>query len=126
VIKELGLSRARFYQLQKKGIFPKSLYSSPKRPFYSPDLRQKCIDIRKTGIGYNGQPTVFYSLQKDILPSHLSYERLTDALQQMKLNVTLDAIKKAVNSLYPKGLPSVDGDEGRVIRDLVRYFERGV
>jgi hypothetical protein len=124
VINELGLSRGRFYQLQKMGVFPKPLRSSPKRPFYPPDLRQKCIDIRKTGIGYNGQPTVFYNLRKDKSLSQLSYERLTDALLQMNKNVTPDAVKKAVNALYPNGLPP-EYDEGGVIRDLYRYFDNG-
>ena len=48
--KTLGLSRARFYQLQKMGIFPMPIYCiRTRRPFYTPDLRQICVDIRKTG-----------------------------------------------------------------------------
>ena len=68
VIIELGLSRARFYQLQNMGIFPKPLYSGPNRPYYSQDLRQKCIKIRKTGIGDNGQPTVFFITHEKTSP----------------------------------------------------------
>jgi hypothetical protein len=123
--RKVGLSRARFYQLQKTGVFPEPLRSGPKRPFYPLELQRKCIEIRETGIGFNGQPVIFYSSRKDRSQSRLSYERLADALRQMNLNVTLDTVKKAVEALYPKGLPS-EGDEGRVIRDLFRYFERGV
>jgi hypothetical protein len=121
VINELGLSRARFYQLLNMGIFPEPLYSSPKRPYYSQELRQKCIDIRKTGISFSGQPIVFYNLQKDKFKGQLNYERLTDALRQMNQNVTLDAVKKGVEVMYPDGLPP-EYDEGCVIRDLHRYF----
>ena len=46
------IERQGFYQLQKKGVFPKPIYSGPKRPYYPPYLQQKCIEIRKTGIGY--------------------------------------------------------------------------
>jgi hypothetical protein len=125
VVKELGLSRARFYQLQKMGVFPKPLFAGPKRPFYPLDLRQKCIDIRQTGVGYNGLPTVFYNLRKDFQQSCLNYERLANALQKINTNVTVEAVKKATTDLYRKGLP-LGHDEGRVFADLVRYFDPGV
>ena len=39
--KDLGLSRARFYQLLNQGIFPKPLYSEEtKRPFYDLELQK--------------------------------------------------------------------------------------
>jgi len=56
---KLGLSRARFYQLQKTGVFPAPVYCvRTKRPLYPLDLQQECLDTRKTGIGHNGQPIV--------------------------------------------------------------------
>jgi hypothetical protein len=121
VISEVGLSRARFYQLQNMGVFPKPLYSGPNRPYYSQDLRQKCIDIRKTGISDNGKPTVFYNSRKDKSQSQLNYERLADALRQMNTDVTPDDVKTAIAVLYPNGLPS-GYEEGSVIRDLHRHF----
>jgi len=61
--KKLDLSRARFYQLQKKGVFPVPVYCTrTKRPFYSSALQQKCINIRKTGIGFDGRPVIFNDL----------------------------------------------------------------
>jgi hypothetical protein len=121
VISEVGLSRARFYQLQNMGVFPKPLYSGPNRPYYSQDLRQKCINIRKTGIGDNGQPTVFYNSRKDQPKGQINYERLADALKQMNANVTPDDVKNAIAVLYSNGLPS-ECEEGRLIRDLHRHF----
>ena len=70
---KIGLSRARFYQLMEKGVFPKPVYCTrTRRPFYTLDLQQKCIDIRKTGIGYNQQPVVFYSERRGCQVMNLS------------------------------------------------------
>lgn len=126
--KKLGLSRARFYQLQKMGVFPKPVYCTrTKRPFYPLDLQQQCIRIRKTGIGHNGQPLVFYSLRKDKSQCQPGpdYKQLTDTLRQMGLNVKLNTVDNSVKVLYPKGLPS-HTDEGTVIRDLFRYLRQEV
>ena len=125
VINELGLSRARFYQLQNKGVFPKPLYLTPERPYYTQDLRQKCIKVRKTGIGDNGQPTVFYNSRKGQSEDQVNYERLTNALRQMNSDVTTDDVKNAIVVLYPNGLPS-GYEEGRLIRDLHRHFTKKV
>jgi hypothetical protein len=126
---KLGLSRARFYQLQKMDVFPKPLYSGHKRPFYPLDLQQQCHDIRKTGIGLNGQPTIFYAPQKKKGPcssnqSEHKYEELADALRQMGLNVTIRKVKDAVNTLYPEGLTQ-QPLEGSVIGDTFRFFNEG-
>ena len=60
--KNLDMSRARFYQLQKVGVFPEPVYCVyTKRPFYTMGLQEKCLEIRETGIGHNGRPIIFYS-----------------------------------------------------------------
>ncbi len=129
--KKLGLSRARFYHLQRMGVFPTPIYCTrTKRPFYPLDLQQKCIDIRKTGIGLNGQLILFYTSRKDKSlksPSQLDHkcEELADILSQMGLNVARNKVKNAVNVLYPGGLAQCP-DEGMVIRDLFRYFKQGL
>lgn len=127
--KKLGLSRARFYQLQEMDAFPKPVYCPrTKRPFYTLDLQQKCEEIRKTGIGYNGQPILFNNPRKDESRKSQNqpdekYQELTDILKQMGLKVTLSKVKKAVKALYPEGLTQCPAEE-TVIRDLFRYFER--
>ena len=127
--KKLGLSRARFYQLQKMGVFPRPVYCPrTRRPFYPLDLQQRCLAIRRTGIGHNGWPIVFYSMRKDkpVKPQNQinpAYKQLADTLRQMGLNVTLNTVNNSVKALYPKGLPS-HTDEGTVIRDLFRYLRQ--
>jgi len=126
--KKLSLSRARFYQLQNTGIFPRPIYCTrTKRPFYPLNLQQKCIDIRKTGIGHNGQPVIFYTSKqnKSRKPQNQEdhkYEELAYILNQMGLNVARNNVKIAVKTLYPEGLAQCP-DEGMVIRDLFRYFK---
>jgi len=127
--KKLDLSRARFYQLQKMGVFPMPIYCiRTKRPFYPLELQKKCIDIRKTGIGLNGQATIFYASRKNVhqkSPGQLDhhYEELADILSQMGLNVACNKVRKAVKALYPTGLAQCS-DEGMVIRELFRYFKQ--
>jgi len=129
--KKVGLSRARFYQLQKMGVFPQPLYCTrTKRPFYPLDLQQKCIDIRKTGIAHNGQLILFYSSRQNKSrksqnqPDHKDKE-LADILNQMGLTVTPNKVKNAVKALYPEKLAE-HPVEGTVIRDLFRYFKQGL
>ena len=58
----VGLSRARFYQLQKAGVFPMPVYDSVSgRPVYIQELQQVCLEVRRRSYGVNGQPVVFYA-----------------------------------------------------------------
>jgi hypothetical protein len=126
--KKLNLSRARFYQLQKTGVFPMPAYCiRTRRPIYTLDLQQKCIAVRKTGIGYNGQPILFNAMRKNKFGESQSrsdnkYEELMRCLKEMGLNVPLDKVKAAVKNLYPQGLPQHQ-DKGRVIKELYRNLE---
>jgi len=128
--KKLDLSRARFYQLQKMGILPEPVYCiHTRRPFYPMDLQEKCLEVRKTGIGYNGRSIIFYS--KRISTSRKpqndrgqKYKELADTLKQMGLKITVSEAKNAINTLYPQG--TADNDDGVIIRNLFRYFRQGV
>ncbi len=56
----VGLSKSRFYGLIQARVFPKpAIHESCKRPIFDSDLQRKCLEIRQTGIGYNGQPVLF-------------------------------------------------------------------
>lgn len=55
-----GLSRSRFYDLMQAGLFPKPVQETPmKRPVYVRDLIDKCLEIRRTGVGLDGKIVVF-------------------------------------------------------------------
>jgi hypothetical protein len=127
--RNLGLSRARFYQLQNLGVFPRPVYCvRSKRPFYPLDLQQKCMDVRRTGVGSDGRPILFNSRRKNSSkkPQHgpeQKCQQLTDILNQMGLKVSSGKVRDAVKVLYPEGLTERSAED-TVIRDLFRYFER--
>src|ERR1700678_1877599 len=55
-----GLSRARFYQLQKAGVFPAPVYQDG-RPVYTEEQQQVCLEVRRKNRGVNGKPVLFYA-----------------------------------------------------------------
>ena len=129
--KKLELSRARFYQLQKTGVFPSPVYCLyTKRPFYPMDLQKKCLEIRETGIGHNGRPIIFYS-KRDIAAtkpnscSEQKYRELSDALGRMGLKTSPTEAGKAFVAIYPSSWKKLDID-GAVIAEVFRYFQNGV
>ena len=126
---KVGLSRIRFYQLRQKGIFPDPVQEGYSKACYTLELQRKCLEIRKTGIGYNGQHIFFNKTRKrtrrrsrksKTRPQNI-YELLAGILRQWKRNVTHIEVKRALNSLYPQGLAK-DIDEGKVLRNLIDYF----
>lgn len=58
----VGLSRQRFGQLVKSGIFPAPLVDeATKRPYYPEDLQQTCLEVRRRNCGINGKVVMFYA-----------------------------------------------------------------
>jgi hypothetical protein len=132
--RRLCLSRARFYQLQKMGVFPKPIRCHDiKRPFYPLDLQQKCMEVRKTGIGLNGRPIIFNASRKNnktkIYNNHLDIKfdefcgELVCVLNEFKLKISKDKIKKAIQEKYPNGLEQYTVTR-ELINDLVEYFRK--
>ena len=129
--KKLGLSRARFYQLQKTGVFPAPVYCLyTKRPFYTTGVQKKCLRIRNTGIDCNGRPIIFNSKRhggsaklKNCLEQ--KHKELSEALKQIGLKVSPTEIRQATTSLYPNDWKKLDID-GEVIAKVFRYFKKGV
>jgi len=124
---KLHLSRVRFYQLQKLGVFPMPVYCiRTKRPLYPLDLQQMCIHIRETGIGLNGQLVLFHTPRKirsprvrnQVEPQH---KKLSDILKQMGLSVSSHEVKNAVKVLYKGGLAKGPIEEA-IIVDLYKYL----
>ena len=56
----VGLSRQRFYQLLGS-TFPLPLYwIATRRPFYTEEMQQICLEVRRRNCGINGKPVLFY------------------------------------------------------------------
>jgi hypothetical protein len=129
----LGISRSRWYQLLAANVFPQPLYDlRTRRPFYPQELQEKCLEIKQTGIGFNGQYVLFYSPRKNIgtgtkssVPKKTSqYQDLIEALAQMGLDLSDEQVTKAIADVFPEGIESKD--QGVVLRELFRYFKKGM
>ena len=121
------LSRSRFYDLMKAGVFPKPVqHPSSMRPLYDLDLIAKCLEIRATGQGLTG-PVLFnrkpkITGQQKPKPQRLvktqsvdpGIEVIVDAVKALGLTTMPQAVCDAVTTLYPNGITGVE--QGDVIR----------
>lgn len=121
----VGLSKSRFYALIQAGVFPQAIrHESCKRPVYDLQRQQKCLDIRRTGIGANGEPVLFNRKHKKTGPKSRpsrqqatsNHAELIEALKSLGLVTTVDALEEALGKLYPTGYGSID--QGEVIRNV--------
>ena len=66
---QCGLSRQRFMQLVKAGVFPVPLVDdATKRPYYSEKLQAQCLEVRKRNFGVNGKVIMFYARRTATAP----------------------------------------------------------
>lgn len=131
--RDMGISRAQFYNLQKLGVFPQGLKDKRTgRPYFDINLQNICHDIRRTGIGHNGEPYLFYNPRgsnpvqnhrttaKNKSQDDTRYLEQIDTLRQMGLTVSPSQVADAVKEVYPDGLE--EQDQGLVIRNLYRFL----
>lgn len=121
------LSRSRFFALIQSGVFPSPVRNGAcKRPVYDLELQQKCLDIRRTGIGLNG-PVLFNrkakTTTKKARPKLASdHADLLDALKSLGLQTTAEAVDGALRELFPSGWSDVD--DGQRVRQVFLHLQR--
>lgn len=131
----VGLSRARFYQLQESGVFPLPVYDvSSRRPFYDEEAQRTCLEVRRRNCGINGKPILFYARRGgEQSPTKkrssiskrktTKYPAIVDAVKALGMtSVTDDQVSEAVGSLFPNGVDGVD--EAEVIRSVFVSIKR--
>lgn len=136
----VGLSRARFYQLQSTGAFPRPSYDPETgRPFYSKEQQAVCLDVRGRNCGIDGKPILFYARRVEIRPNVPVSRRPTPAkprtvtpednaelLEAVKVlgltSATNAQVRAAVAELFPQGVASID--QGEVIRAVFIHMKR--
>ena len=131
----VGLSRQRFMQLVKAGVFPAPLYDvASKRPFYSEELQAQCLEVRKRNVGINGKVVMFYSRRSCSMTTTPkarkpqgkptgSYADVVDGLKGLGLvNVTHKQVDETVGQLFPQGTAAVE--PGEVIRAVFVHLHR--
>lgn len=129
------LSRSRFYDLVDAGVFPQPVqHPSSKRPMYDRQLQDKCLEIRRTGIGANGIPVLFNRKPKKTEPvkpkvadrpvkrePDPAIEPLIDALKGLGLTPAPQVVMEAVRELFPSGITGLD--LGDVIRKTFLFLQ---
>lgn len=132
----VGLSRARFYQLQKAGIFPlPERDAETKRPFYSEEQQKVIIEVRRRNCGVNGKPILFYARRVPLTPQPTKprskaptpkkdqHPELVEALQALGLaGLTAAQVDAAVKEVFPQGTATVD--QAEVVRSVFLHLRR--
>lgn len=137
VARRLGLSRQRFWQLRKEGVFPQpQVNEETGRPFYSDEQLELCIDLRKRNMGLNGKVVLFYSVRSTVaLPtptvkkkrknkvSMSQHQPVIDSLKTLGIASVTDAqIDSAIAELFPNG--NENADQGELVRAIFLYLQR--
>jgi hypothetical protein len=122
----VGLSRARFYQLQKAGIFPPPERDAETgRPFYSEEQQKVILEVRRRNCGVNQKPILFYARRIPLTPTPPKARK--SAAPKPKNGEYADLIAKvnelgearwtpaqvisAIKEVYPQGIAGVDEAE---------------
>ena len=130
--KAVGLSRSRFYDYVRRGVFPTPLYSlTTKRPYYNEEMQDQILTTRQRGVTTAGEYVLFYERRTTAptpallarRPSRPSHAHLLDELRSLGLvNVTATQVEAAVATLYSSGVSGVD--EATVLRAVYRHLRR--
>jgi hypothetical protein len=115
----IGLSKNRFYALQKAEIFPAAIRSPHNnRPVFDSTLIEQCLGIVRNRIGANGAPYV--PNRKKVIPTRKSrrksaglHQGLIEALASLGLTATAAQVEEALGRL-PEGGAGLE--EPEVIR----------
>jgi predicted DNA-binding transcriptional regulator AlpA len=116
---QLGISRSRYHQLQKQGIFPAPQRTSSSRPVFDNTLAQQCLDVVRTRVGINGEPVLFNAKRKQEPTKKRAtlvkgkYDGLVAALASLGLPATPQQVSLALAQLPNHG---DDLDEPSLIR----------
>jgi hypothetical protein len=132
------LSRSRFYSLMAAGLSPAPVQESPmKRPVYVRELIEKCLEIRRTGVGLDGRIVVFNRKRMERSVHRQSQKRpaaattpqdspnadLIVGLRSLGLfDVSDSQVRSVVRELYPEGRNG--HDLGEVIRAVFLHLKK--
>jgi hypothetical protein len=130
----VGLSRSRFYQLVGTA-FPHPLYDvATKRPYYTPELQEACLEVRRRNCGIDGKPVLFHRRGREVSPVRprrsgrktapaADHRDLLDGLKSLGLaGVTAAEVEAALKEL--RLLDSGKKDNGEVLRAVFLKLKR--
>jgi hypothetical protein len=138
-----GLSRTHFHALAKSGIMPPPVYDlNNRKPFYTRELLEDCLRIRRTNVAWDGRLVLFYQSrrQTSIQTPQASRQRrhagaataavapvrhaeLIEGLRALGLASVSDGhVDDALRVCFPNGVGSTS--EGAVLRNLWQHLRR--
>lgn len=134
----VGLSRQRFYQLVGK-TFPHPIYdTTTRRPFYTQELQEQCLEVRRRNCGIDGRPVLFYArAYRPELPPKASrlvtpvrkepakdeHQDILVAIRALGLvTATAEQVGSAIRDAFPSGVG--DTSQGQVIRQVFVRLQR--
>lgn len=136
--RSLHMSRARFYELVNAGVMPPPCYLvRTRKPFYTAQLQEMCLKVRKRGEGINGEPVVFYAIRgtltkrpsrpksrsKPKAEQNPMLETLLNGLRQLGVNEPDgNAVREILSEIYPRGITSEC--QGEVLTTVFRRLKR--
>jgi hypothetical protein len=130
----VGLSRARFYQLLRRGIFVAADQDEiTKRPLFSEEKQRQNLDARRRNCGVNGKPILFYSRRRDLGSVKVArtqkpqvksnqFVELLDRLAALNVTTTVAQVEPVVKELFPQGTDGMD--QGEVVRAVFLRIHR--
>jgi len=124
---QLGISKGRYYTLQKRGIFPAPQRTSSNRPVFDQTLTQQCVEVIHTRIGVNGEPILFNakkkqeSVQKRPVSVKGKHDDLIASLASLGLSVSVEQVNVALASLPNNG---ADMPEPALIKAVFLHLKK--
>jgi hypothetical protein len=132
----LGLSRARVYELIERGALPMPCYDlRSRRPVFNEEQQRQALAVRRTGLGIDGRPVIFYRRRRPALPQPTlvatptrrgrqtprRYEEIVTNLQALGVrDASEHTVATAMTACFPNGTEGVP--EPEVLRVLFRHL----
>jgi len=127
-----GLSRQRFHQLVKEGVFPSPLYDrDTRRPFFNEELQAVCVEVRRRNQGVNGKIVLFYAPRRNVISSTRKATKrqqpkvntgVIDGLRSLGLVVTPKQVEAAMKEVFPQGTSGVE--HGELLRAVFLHVKK--
>lgn len=133
----VGLSRARFYQLVKKGTFPPADHDkATERPCYLEEKQRQILEARRRNCGVDGKPILFYCRRNDagqkrtaarptigkVRDVVMKHSDVIDGLASLNVTVTVAQVESLLKELFPDGTAGIE--PGEIIRDIFLRIQR--
>lgn len=131
----VGLSRARFYQLVRRGTFPPADQDTVTgRPCYFEEKQRQVLEVRRRNCGVDGKPLLFYSRRRDLGQTKVAprptkpkvktnnFADVIHYLEQARITMTPAQVEAILKELFPEGTEG--RDTGSIVEAIIDRIHR--